>query len=54
LQFEIIVIRLKGRKVRGIFIMDNRYPIGQFDCPNEVQEKDIQMWIKEMTTNLVV
>ncbi|MDM5291763.1 putative metal-dependent hydrolase [Peribacillus simplex] len=30
--------------------MDNRYPIGQFDCPNEVQEKDIQMWIKEMTT----
>lgn len=30
--------------------MDNRYPIGQFTCPSEVQEKDIQMWIKEMTT----
>ncbi|PZM66125.1 putative metal-dependent hydrolase [Paenibacillus dendritiformis] len=28
----------------------NRYPIGQFVCPNEVQEKDIQMWVKEMTT----
>lgn len=30
--------------------MDNRYPIGQFDCPNEVQEKDIQMWLQEMNT----
>ncbi len=30
--------------------MDNRYPIGQFDCPNEVHEKDIQMWIKEIST----
>lgn len=30
--------------------MENRYPIGQFVCPNEVQEKDIQMWVKEMTT----
>lgn len=30
--------------------MDNRYPIGQFDCPNEVKEKDIQMWIKEIST----
>jgi hypothetical protein len=30
--------------------MDKRYPIGQFDCPNEIQEKDIQMWIKEIAT----
>jgi len=30
--------------------MDNRYPIGQFECPNEVQKKDIQMWIKEIST----
>ncbi|MED4124806.1 putative metal-dependent hydrolase [Halalkalibacterium halodurans] len=30
--------------------MDNRYPIGQFNCPSEVQEKDIQVWIKEITT----
>ncbi|MGN7402424.1 YfiT family bacillithiol transferase [Cytobacillus praedii] len=30
--------------------MDNRYPIGQFDCPNEEKEKDIQMWIKEIST----
>ncbi|MBZ5751329.1 YfiT family bacillithiol transferase [Metabacillus rhizolycopersici] len=30
--------------------MDNRYPLGHFTCPSEVQEKDIQMWINEMTT----
>ena len=30
--------------------MDNRYPIGQFDCPNELQEKDLQLWIKEIST----
>ncbi|GAA0411703.1 YfiT family bacillithiol transferase [Paenibacillus motobuensis] len=30
--------------------MDKRYPIGQFSCPIEVQEKDIQLWVKEMTT----
>lgn len=30
--------------------MDSRYPFGPFDYPNEVQNKDIEMWIKEMTT----
>jgi uncharacterized damage-inducible protein DinB len=30
--------------------MNNRYPIGQFNSPSEVQEKDIQVWIKEITT----
>lgn len=30
--------------------MNNRYPIGQFHCPHEVQAKDIQMWIREIST----
>jgi len=29
--------------------MENRYPIGQFDCPYEVKDKDIIIWIKEMS-----
>ena len=30
--------------------MDYRYPIGQFTSPNEIQEKDIQIWIREIST----
>ncbi|MDA1478017.1 YfiT family bacillithiol transferase [Bacillus changyiensis] len=30
--------------------MNKKYPIGQFDCPQEVQETDIQMWVKEIRT----
>ncbi|QPQ31266.1 YfiT family bacillithiol transferase [Lysinibacillus sp. JNUCC 51] len=30
--------------------MDKRYPIEQFDCPIKVQKKDIQAWIKELST----
>ncbi|WP_458411805.1 DinB family protein [Schinkia sp. CFF1] len=30
--------------------MDPRYPIGQFNCPDKIQEKNIKMWIKEIST----
>ena len=46
LSIERINVLVKG----GEFLMDHRYPIGQFTCPNEVQEKHIQIWIREIST----